>query len=164
MRNLIRIVYFYFLAFLLFLLAGSLILQYGFNLEPCPLCVLARIIVILLTINFATAFWHNPKKNGQLVYASIALFLIAIGIGITGYHLWLLNLPADKMPSCGPSLNYLITHLPIKDALLAIFQSTGECAKNPQKILYLPLPAWTLLAFASLGIATVWVLFKSRNK
>lgn len=163
MRNIIRTVYFYFLAFLLFLLAGSLILQYGFNLEPCPLCVLARIVVILLTINFAMAFWHNPKKNGQLAYIVIALFLISVGIGITGYHLWLLNLPADKVPSCGPSLNYLITHLPIKDALLAIFQSTGECAKNPQKILYVPLPGWTLLAFALLEIGAVWALFKTKQ-
>jgi disulfide bond formation protein DsbB len=52
-----------------------------------------------------------------------------IGLGISGYHVWLQYLPKEKIPSCGPDLSYLLENFPFHEAMMAVFQGAGECTK-----------------------------------
>lgn len=150
--------------FALLLLAGSFILQYGFGLQPCPLCIFARMVVIALTILFGLMVIHRPKSiKGIRAYALSGFLLISLGIAITARHLWIIHLPPEKMPSCSPDFNYLIENFPLKEALMIILKSSGECAENNQTFLGFILPEWTLFAFVLFALGCIYLWWQSRS-
>lgn len=148
----------------LIVVAGSFILQYGFKLQPCSLCIIDRALVMAMVVLFFIAFLHSPKSIGQLIYGLIGFLIAIAGIIVTGRHLWLLQLPPDKVPECGPGLSYLLETMPFQEAFMVIFKGSGECAKNVPYFLGLSLPLWTMIAFILLAIASFvpWAL--SRKK
>ncbi|MGE3318325.1 MAG: disulfide bond formation protein B [Candidatus Berkiella sp.] len=143
-------------ALALLVVAGSFILQYGFKLQPCSLCIIDRALVMVMVVIFLVAFFHNPKKVGQLIYGLLGFLVAVAGIAVTARHLWLLQLPPDKVPECGPGLSYLLETMPFQEALMVIFKGSGECAKNVPYFLGLSLPSWTMIAFILLAMAS-WI-------
>src|SRR4051812_29935110 len=102
------------LAFLAgFLISGGLIafalyLQYFEYQDPCPLCILQRVVYIALMVVFLIAALHGPRRTGVTVYSSLLVVVSLIGIGIAARHVWLQHLPKDKVPACGPGLSYML--------------------------------------------------------
>lgn len=134
----------------------ALYAQHVLLLDPCPLCILQRIAVILLGIIFLIAALHNPGQTGGRIY-SVLLSLVAIaGAGVAAWQVRLQNLPADEVPSCGPGLEYMVENFPLKDALGMIFKGSGECAEVVWRLLGLSMPTWVLIGLVGLGIAGVW--------
>lgn len=164
MKKLSRTPYLPLFLFSLFLASGSFIFQYLFHWQPCFLCILARIIAILLTMLYGAALLHQPNACGRAIYFTLATTLILAGMAITGRHLWLLHLPAELVPACGPGFNYLIETLPLKEALLALLQSSGECTTHVQYILGVSLPTWTFMSFCGLLMANGWSWCYSKKK
>ncbi|MFI4938138.1 MAG: disulfide bond formation protein B [Candidatus Berkiellales bacterium] len=164
MKLTIRLIYFYLFAFSLFLLAISFLLQYGFHLQPCPLCIIDRILVLLIVICFVVALCHPSQKMGQRLYSLIAFLLCALGILVTSRHLWLIHLPVNEVPACSPSFNYLIETFPLKEALIIILKSSGECAVNTPAVLGLTLPAWTLMSFVLLAVGSLLPWWVKKDK
>ena len=70
-----------------------------------------------------------------------------IGAGIAGRHAYLQSLPADEVPACGPSLDYLVDMLPIMEVLDVVLKGSGECADVSWTMLGLSMPTWLLLFF-----------------
>jgi len=163
MRLTIRPIYAYLLTFCLFMLAVSFILQFHFQLEPCPLCVIDRIIVLILTFFFAIGFWHNPAKLGQKIYSVGGFIFCAIGIAVCARHVWLLHLPPDQVPACSPGFDYLIDTLPLHEALIVIFKGTGECAGKSHFSFGLSLPMWTMIGFIILAVGNVLVWWGNKK-
>ena len=91
----------------------ALYAQYVLLLDPCPLCVFQRIATILLGLVFLLAGVHDPQKLGGRVYALLVLLTAGFGVGVASWHVYLQNLPADKVPSCGPGFEYIIPIGPI---------------------------------------------------
>lgn len=95
------------------------------------------------------AFLHNPAaERARRVYLGLGLLALAGGITVAGRHLWLQSLPPDRVPECGPGLDYILDNFPLGDALGLIFKGSGECAKVDWSFLGLSMPAWLLLIFA----------------
>ena len=69
---------------------------------------------------------------------------------MAGRHVWLQNLPPDRVPECGPGLEYMLSAFPFVDALAMVFRGSGECAEVQWTFLGLTIPGWTLLVFAGL--------------
>lgn len=164
MKSNIHLSYYALFVFTACILAASFILQYSFHLEPCPLCIIARVVVIALVILFGIMLCHRPKSRAAIQTYSVLGFLLSLaGILVTARHLWLIHLPPSEMPSCSPGFNYLIETFPLKEALMIIFKSSGECAENNQAFLGLMLPEWSLLAFVIIAIGTVVLFWKGRR-
>lgn len=131
------------------LMGAALYFQHVQGLEPCPLCVAQRLFVIIVGLIGLIAFLHNPAKEGvRRIYLGAALVSSGAGIVVAGRHVWLQNLPPDRVPECGPGLNYILDNFPLRDALNLIFKGSGECAKVDWTFLGLSMPGWTLLIFA----------------
>ena len=145
------------------LMAYALYAQHRLLLDPCPLCVLQRIGVIVLGIGFLAAALHNPSGGGRRVYAGLLTVVAAVGAGIAAWHVWLQNLPSDEVPACGPGFDYLVDNFPLGDALALIFQGSGECAEVSWRLLGLSMPAWVLIAFVGLGLAGLWNNLRSEH-
>ena len=45
------------------LMGWALYLQYGLDLDPCPLCIFQRVAVIATGIVFLVAAVHNPRRE-----------------------------------------------------------------------------------------------------
>lgn len=137
--------------FCLGLLLAALYFQFSEGLEPCPLCISQRIMVLLVAIVSGTAALHNPGNAGIKVYAVSGLLAALAGASVSGRHVWIQHLPPDQVPTCGPGLEYMLKNLPIGDTLHAMLSGTGECAKVDWSLLGLSMPAWLMLCFLGLG-------------
>ena len=137
------------------LIAIAYYMEYIMYLEPCPLCMVQRIIVILIGIVCLIAFLHNPQRRGKHTYSTIALILSAGGIAAASRHVWLQNAPADKIPECFAGIGIILANNPMFDALKIIFSGTGECAETAWVFLGLSIPGWTLVAFIAFAIIMI---------
>ena len=86
----------------------ALYAQYVLLLEPCPLCVFQRIATIMLGAVFLIAALHNPGAIGSRVYAGFVFLTAGFGVAVASWHVYLQNLPKDKVPSCGPGFDYIM--------------------------------------------------------
>ena len=130
--------------------------QFRLHLEPCPLCILQRIALIALFVLFTLAAIHAPGPVGRRVWGTLGFLGAAVGAGIAGRHVWLQHLPPDKVPDCGPGLDYMLEAFPLSKAIKMVFTGSGECAKVDWQFLGLSMPEWTLAWFAFFALGSLW--------
>lgn len=135
-------------------------LQNHLQLDPCPLCVITRIIVMTMAVIFCLGLLHNPKQAGQRFYGSLNLLVGLTGFGVQLRHIWLQNLPPDQVPACGPDLGFLLQTQPVFSALRSVFQGSGDCAEIDWIFMGLTIPMQTALLFGFLIILVVVQLKK----
>ena len=154
----------FFIGFLacLALMGTALYLQHVVGLEPCPLCIVQRVCVMVFGILMLLGALHNPKALGRRWYAAIAGLSAAVGIYTAARQVWLQSLPADQLPaSCmSMSMDYIMDYLPFVDMLKVMFTGTADCAEITWTLLGMSLPEWSLLAFCALLVLSLVQLFK----
>ena len=138
------------------LMGFALFAQHVLKLDPCPLCVLQRLVTISLGAVFLLAALHNPQAWGPRVYAALLFVVAGTGVGIAGWHVRLQNLPASEVPACGPGLDYMIDNFPLGEALSMVFKGSGECAEVVWSFLGLSMPSWVVVWMLGLGAAGIW--------
>lgn len=136
-------------------LAFAYLLQFGFGLEPCPLCIFQRVAMFAVAAVCLIGLLHAPAGPGRWVYAALGTLAAGTGAAIAGRHVWLQSLPADQVPSCGPDLNYLMDIMPWTQVLAMVLRGDASCAQIDAAFLGFSLPAWTLAAFVAL---VVWLV------
>jgi disulfide bond formation protein DsbB len=124
-------------------------------LDPCPLCILQRVAVIALGVVFLLAALHNPTASGRYVYGGLVGLAAFGGVLVAGRHVWLQQLPPDRVPACGPGLDYMLDNFPFQQVIDMVFTGSGECASSDWSLLGLTMPAWVLLAVIGMGSAGV---------
>ena len=133
------------------------------GLEPCPLCILQRVVVISLGIVLLVASIHGPRGWGNRVYGALVILIAGTGAGIAGRHVWLQSLPADQVPECGPTLDYILEVFPLSQALQLVLRGSGECAKVEWQFLGLSIPGWTFIAFCGFILFGLVLLLHQRG-
>ena len=116
-------------------------LQFLRGLTPCSLCIFSRIAVFLVLLwsllGLLTSYLNKPWL--AFLWLSLSVLSTLGGIAVSIRHVWLLYLPPEKVPACGPGLNYLIDTLPLHEVVVSVLQGSGECAKTRDMLLGLPL-------------------------
>lgn len=133
------------------LFGAALYLQYVMHEEPCPLCMVQRVIFIAILVMFALAALHGPKRIGERVYAALIVLLSLSGVAVAARHIWLQHLPKDQVPACGPGLDYMLETMPLSNVLKSLMHGSGECAAKGWTFLTLGIPEWSLLCYLALG-------------
>ncbi len=132
-------------------------------LDPCPLCILDRVVIICLGIVFLIAFLHGPRTIFTKVYGVLCILLSSVGIGLASRHIWLQNLPKDKVPECGPDLYFMLDTLPLFETLKKTLTGSGSCAETNWTFADLTIPEQTLILFVNLLILSVIQTLRSRK-
>lgn len=152
------------------LIAIALYMEHVLGLEPCPLCIIQRALVILIGLVSLIAVLHNPlpKPEQQRPVAArgyaFALTLFAvIGGAVAGRQVWLQHQPADQLPSCLPSLDYMLDVLPLQEMLSLLFSGTADCAKVDWTFMGLSIAEGTLLAFIGLSLFGLMQLIRNTD-
>jgi len=103
--------------------------QYILLLEPCSLCIMQRFLYIFIGLFALLAVLQNPKRIGLRIYATLTILISVLGFMVAGRQIWLQHLPADQIPSCGPSLIDMLESFPIIEVLEVLFMGNGNCAE-----------------------------------
>ena len=131
--------------------------QFVLLLEPCPLCITQRLIVLSLAAVFLAGALHNPGRGGARVYAGLAALFCLAGAGVAAYHFMIQILPHDELASCGPGAAYILEHFSLADSVRMFLTGTGDCAQVVWTFLGLSMPFWVGLAFLGLLALCVWL-------
>ena len=133
----------------LIIIATALLFQYVLMLEPCPLCIFERIIIITLSVIFLIGILHNPRHSlVRRLYGQILTTTSLAGLAVAGRHVWLQNLPKDEAPECAEGLNYWINTLPLNEVIEKIFSGAGDCVKVVWKFSGFSISEWSLVIFS----------------
>jgi disulfide bond formation protein DsbB len=146
------------------LFAFALYLQYYEYQNPCPLCILQRIAYIAMMVVFLVGAIHGPRRTGAAFYSTLLVIIAAIGAGIATRHVWLQHLPKDRVPDCGPGLEYMLNRFPLMQALEKVFRGSGECAEVGWTFLTLSIAEWSLAWFVLLGVLAVTIAVVARKR
>ncbi|KTD49739.1 disulfide bond formation protein DsbB [Legionella quinlivanii] len=142
----------------LLVFGASLYFQYIKGMEPCPLCIMQRIcVLIIVCIGIAMLFIKailrvQKMQLLQIVFAGAGLFF-------AGRQLWLQSLPADQVPACLPGLDVMVKYFPLKDVMHALFWGSGDCAEVNWQWLGLSMPAWSALYFLFIIIGSMIIYY-----
>ena len=132
------------------LIGWALYLQYGLDLDPCPLCIFQRIAVIATGVIFLVAAVHNPRRGGAAVYALLTLIVAGTGAALAALQVWIQAQPKGSVASCGMGLNYMLETLPLTDVIGRVLKGSGECAEQGWLFMGLAIPAWTFVSFIAM--------------
>lgn len=132
-------------------------------LEPCPLCMVDRVLLIVIASACLIAVIHNSNGIMRWVYSLVAGVFSVVGVGVAARHIWLQGLPPDQVPECGPGLIYMLEMLPLGDVIKRIFIGSSQCAEVSWKFLGMTIPQQTLLLFIVILMIVV-VAHRQRQK
>jgi disulfide bond formation protein DsbB len=132
------------------LIGWALYLQYGLDLDPCPLCIFQRVAVIATGVIFLVAAAHNPRRGGAAVYALLTLIVAGIGAALAAWHVWIQAQPKGSVAACGMGLNYMLETLPFTEVISRVLKGSGECAEQGWLFMGLAIPAWTFVFFIAM--------------
>ena len=159
MRITPRIAYaFIFVAATGLILDAIFYMQDYLGLEPCPMCILSRYTFIAIGLVALAGAIQGPGRTGARVYSSLIALLAIVGIGISARHSYLQHFP-PKTESCGADLEFLITNLPLSQALPKVFAGTGSCSSVHWKFLGLSIPEWAGAWYLLFALLALWVAF-----
>jgi disulfide bond formation protein DsbB len=134
--------------------------QNHLGLEPCYLCITQRVFVIAVGVIFFIAALHNPVAKGQKIYAAVVAVTATIGGFFSIKQLWLQNLPEDKVPTCGPPVDYLFDAFSASEAISMLLRGDGNCAEVQWQLLGLSMPGWVLVSFIGFAGVAIFQLLR----
>ena len=103
---------------------------------------------------------HNPAAKGQKIYAGLATLAAFGGSFFSIKQLWLQGLPEDKVPACGPPVDYLFDAFSATDAISMLLRGDGNCAEVQWQLLGISMPGWVLVSFVGLAAVGLFQLLR----
>ena len=142
------------------LLGFGYFLQFARDLEPCPLCILQRLAFMAFGLVGLLGVMFARGRTSTRALAGLGLIAAVLGAGVAGRQVWLQSLPADRVPACGPGLDYMVQNFPLLKTLSMVLRGSGECAENAWQFLGLGIAAWALVWFALLAALSVYLVWR----
>ncbi|HEX6018486.1 MAG TPA: disulfide bond formation protein B [Burkholderiaceae bacterium] len=137
-------------------IAAALVSQHVFDVQPCPWCVLQRLIfAVLVLVGLLGLLWTT--RTGRRVAATLGIVLAALGVAAA---LWQ-HVVAAHSTSCNLTLaDRIISGAQLDAWLPQVFAATASCADASVRLFGLPYEYWSLALFAVIGVALAVALVK----
>ncbi|MEP7102850.1 MAG: disulfide bond formation protein B [Burkholderiales bacterium] len=140
---------------------GALISQHVFGMQPCPWCVLQRVIFLAIAIACGLGLiWRSA--TGRVVAGALGLLLALGGIAAA---LWQ-HFQAAASASCNLTLADKIVSgwLGLDSLWPDVFSARASCAEAAVKLLGVPYDFWSLALFVLAGWALLRTLRNGRQR
>jgi disulfide bond formation protein DsbB len=133
---------------------AALVSQHVFAMQPCPWCVLQRLIFVTIgALALLGLVWRGAA--GSRVTATFGLLLAIAGVATAFWHYFV----AAKSASCNLTLADRIVGATRLDQLLPdVFEARASCADAAVDLVGIPYPMWAAFAFVLCAVALVRVL------
>ncbi len=137
-------------------LGAALVSQHMFDMQPCPWCVLQRLIFAALALAALSGLvWTS--RSGRRVSAALGIVLAALGVAAA---LWQHAVSA-KSASCNQTLaDRIVSGLQLDALLPAVFAATASCADAAVELFGMPYEYWSLALFGLLGLTLMMALLQ----
>lgn len=136
--------------------AAALVSQHVFEMQPCPWCVLQRLIFVAIAL-VALAGLFLRSAAGQRTTSFGLLLLCSTGIAAV---LWQ-HFVAAASNSCNLTLADRVMNASGLPALLPeVFEARASCADAAVALFGLPYEFWALGLFVAIEGAAVWLLVR----
>lgn len=129
------------------MLVFGLYLQHAIGLEPCPMCIVQRYLLVLVGL-FCIGAGVSHRGKGFLVFCVLAFAAAVCGAFVAARQSWLQWYPPEVV-SCGRDLYGMIENFPLQRVLPMIFKGSGDCSKID----------WTFLGGSIANWSFVWFVF-----
>lgn len=141
-------------------LAGALVSQHVFDMQPCPWCILQRLLFAGIAVVAAVGLaWRT--RAGAIGCAIGMDLLAALGVAAA---LWQ-HFVASSSTSCNLTLADRIVAGSRLDGLLPeVFAPRASCADAAATLAGVPYEFWSLAAYAMLGALAVLVLLSQARR
>jgi disulfide bond formation protein DsbB len=136
------------------LLAAAYYFEFALEMEPCPLCIMQRVAILMVALGCLVSFFLTERPIALFITSGWTLLSSFFGIYLTHHHNWLQNLPADQVPSCGPSLEYMLDAFPIMEVVTVLLRGNGNCAEVSWSFAGLSMPGLLMIFFIVFAIAS----------
>ncbi len=125
----------------------ALYAQHQLNMQPCPWCILQRILFVLLTAWLAVSALL-PRSMPQRIWTALAVAPAGAGIAAA---LWQ-HFVAAKSASCALTLaDRILTATGLDTRFPEVFEVRANCSEAAVSILDVPFEFWSLALFALIG-------------
>ena len=133
--------------------------QHGLGMEPCPWCILQRLIIVLIVLVALLGLaWRGVA--GTLLTGGLIVALSGAGMAAA---LWQ-HFVAAASDSCKTTLaERIISGLGLDGSLPEIFQPRASCAEAAATLLGVPYEFWSLALFVLLGLMALRLLAATRR-
>jgi disulfide bond formation protein DsbB len=145
------------------LLGVAFYMEYQMGLEPCPLCMLQRIVFLSVGVVSLLSFLTG-SYSARRFFSWVVVILSLAGAALAVRHLYLQSLPEDQLPACLPGLSYMFDVFPWQEIMQAMIMGTGECGDVVWTFLNISIPGWTLVAFACMALINIVIALTVRKK
>lgn len=135
---------------------AALFTQYAWDMQPCPWCILQRLLFVVIAI-LALAGAFLP---GRIVFAGLAALTAFAGIAAALYQ----HFVAAKSTSCNLTLaDRIVSATGLDRALPFVFEVKASCADAAVNLAGLPYEFWSLGLYVVV-VALVLVSFSARSR
>jgi len=133
--------------------AMAVFAQHRFDMQPCPWCVLQRVIFLAIGL-VALAGLIAPARAAQVLLGAGGALLALCGAAAALYQ----NQVAAKSASCALSLaDRIVSGLGLDRWQPEVFEVRANCAEAAVSILGVPFEIWSLLLYLALAAAGLWL-------
>ena len=134
--------------------AAALVSQHAFGMEPCPWCVLQRVLFLAIALACGIGLlWRAPA--GRMLASGLGLLLALAGMATA---LWQ-QFVASSSTSCNLTLaDRIVGGLKLDSLLPDVFSARASCADAAVNLLGVPYDLWSLALFALLAVVAVSLL------
>jgi disulfide bond formation protein DsbB len=130
--------------------------QHVFDMQPCPWCILQRLIFLLIAVVAVVAALVPPRLP-RLALGALLLVLAGCGIAAAIFQ----HEVASKLYSCDLTLaDTIIVSLGLESLLPALFQVTASCADAAVSMLGVPFEYWSLALYVLIGAGTLLLMLR----
>jgi len=137
----------------------ALLTQHVLDMQPCPWCVLQRLIFVLIGGVALTGLVWQSRLGLRL----LPLLLLALaGAGVAA-ALWQ-HFVAAASASCNLTLaDRIVSGLQLDAILPPVFQATANCADAAIDLFGISYEFWSLALFVVVETMVVWLLVRERS-
>jgi disulfide bond formation protein DsbB len=133
---------------------AALVSQHVFDMQPCPWCVLQRLVFVALALAALPAFISRSRTANRLS----AVLVVLLAVCGAAAALWQ-HFVAASTNSCKLSLaDRIVSGLGLDSLWPQVFAAYATCADAAVSMLGLPYEAFSLTLFVALGALPLYLM------
>ena len=144
------------------LLAFGLYLQHGVGLEPCPMCIVQRYALVLVTL-VAGVSALSARRSVLITGASLLVVLSGFGAFVAARQSFLQWYPPE-IASCGRDFYGMIETFPLKRAIPMIFKGSGDCTAIDWTFLGGSIANWSFVCFVLIAVMALTLVVRQARQ
>lgn len=144
------------------LLAFGLYLQHVVGLEPCPMCIVQRYALVLVTL-VAGVSALSARRNVLITGASLLVLLSGFGAFVAARQSFLQWYPPE-IASCGRDFYGMIETFPLKRAIPMIFKGSGDCTAIDWTFLGGSIANWSFVCFVLIAVMALTLVVRQARQ